>query len=196
MRVGGTKRTAKRTNAESDPPVAFEQNMSDPTRANGQDRFREQQVGPDDPKSEQMSFWDYAESFGDQWLGGDLKAYIYRVWPKIDRQQDKVYLSIVQEPPTKEFLLRSYGSACYLVLTKRRGKLLRKHTASVHNRQFPPKLDESEVIDDPANESYFRAWGSKKLNGDAVQGNRESGKGETAEILREVFEKEPKLIQP
>jgi hypothetical protein len=169
--------------------------MGEASKANGKDRSGE--VPKDDPKSEQMSFWDYAESFGDQWLGGDLKAYIYRVWPKIDRQQDKVYLSIVQEPPTEEFLLRTYGSGRYLVLLKRRGKLLRKHTASVHNRDFPPKLDESEVVDDPVNESYWRAWGKKSSAG-ASKPEAEPSKNDIAEIIRAAREGnklEPHVIE-
>src|SRR6516165_8266584 len=113
MRASGTKRTAKRTDAESDVPTASEQNASEAMRLNGQDRSGE--APKKDSKAEQMSFWDYAESLGDQWLSGDLKAYVYRVWPRIDTQQDKVYLSIVQEPPTEEFLLRSYGSGRDLV---------------------------------------------------------------------------------
>jgi hypothetical protein len=78
---------------------------------------------------------------GGRWLTGDLQAYIYRVWPRIDKQQDKVYLSIVQEPVDEEYLLRSFGSGRYLVMVKDRGKLLRKHAASVHNRDYPGVRD-------------------------------------------------------
>jgi hypothetical protein len=100
----------------------------------------------------------------------DLKAYVYRVWPKIDKQQDRVYIAIVQEPVDEDYLLRHFGSGRYLIMIKDRGKLLRKHTVSVHSQAFPPRVDESEVIADPANDAFFQAVPRSDIGGVGCRG--------------------------
>jgi hypothetical protein len=160
-------------------------------------------VGPDgeaaaatvqDQVSDVLSFWDFATGLGDRWLSGDLKLYIYRCWPRIDKQQDKVYLAIVQEPVDEEFLLRHYGSGRYLLMLKDRSKLIRKHTVSVHNPEFPPRVNESEVLDDPANDAYFRSW-AKKPNGNASKPDQADVNTVLTTVLEKTGSFDPKLAE-
>ena len=78
----------------------------------------------------------FCAGLGDRWLTGNLKTYVYRVWPRIDKQQERVYITIVQQAIDEQYLLENFGSGRYLVLIKDSSKLLRKHTASVHNRSL------------------------------------------------------------
>jgi hypothetical protein len=158
--------------------------------------------GKQKTKEDDLSFWDFATSLGDQWQSGDLKIRVYRVWPRIDVQEDRVYIAIVQEPIDEEYLLRNFGSGRYFLLLRDRTTVLRKHTVSVHNLACPPKVNDAQVVNSPVNEAYFKTWGKKTdsdddqgKRGDGGQGKRERaenaerGKGETAEILNAVFEK-------
>jgi hypothetical protein len=178
--------TTKTTKGEGNVAVLPPTETQEAAAVNASNDKSKAQATNGKAKDDDLSFWDFAAGLGDRWLTGDLKTYIYRCWPKIDRQQERVYIAIVQQPIDEQYLLENFGSGRYLVMLKDRHKLLRKHTASVHNRGYPPQVDPSEVIDDPANNAFFKSWG-KKANGSAEQGKKEVV-GETSEILRTVYE--------
>jgi hypothetical protein len=154
----------KKTDVGIDVPPAAAANGATQT-VNGQARRKSKKPKSkfEDSAEDGLSFWDFAAGLGDRWSTGDLKTVVYRTWPRIDKKEEAVYLTITQEPPTEQSLLESFGSGRYLVFIKDRGKMLRKKTASVSHPDCPPKVNESEVLtDDPANASYFAGWGRKR----------------------------------
>src|SRR5215472_12572150 len=113
-----------------------------------------------------------------------LKLYVWRVWPRIDKGETDHHICTLREPIDEEFVLQTFGSGRYLVMLKdTRRKLIRKHTFSVHNSAFAPKVDESEVLRVPENDVYFKVW-AKKPDGGTSKSEREEAKKDVAEILR------------
>jgi hypothetical protein len=170
------------------------------TETKGKGEIQSRKQGKQKSKEDDLSFWDFAAGLGDRWLSGDLKIYCYRIWPRIDTQQERVYISIVQEPIDEEYLLRHFGSGRYLLMLKDRSKLLRKHTVSVHNPAYPPKVHESEVLDHPANDAFFKAWGTKKPDSTAGKSDKQpSVQTDVNTVLTTVLEKtgsfDPKLAE-
>jgi hypothetical protein len=149
-------------------------------------------------KEEELPFWEFVFSQGDRWMTDGLQLYVYRVWPRIDRAEDFHYLATVHEPLDEAWVREHYGSGRYTMMLKdKRRKLVRTHSFSIHDQAHPPRVDEAEVLHVPENDLYFSVWAKSKPNGASYQEQRESVKGETAEILNTIFEKskvDPTLV--
>jgi hypothetical protein len=184
-------RNVKRTDLAGHTAVLPNAQNAEDTGGNGKAKIRATDAKEDDG----LSFWEYLSSLEDKWSTGNLKMYIYRVWPVIDKRESQVYLCQVQEPVDEDYLLRNLGSGRYLLMVKDRSKLLRKHTMSVHNQAYPPRVDESEVLTDPRNDSYFKVW--KKPNGTGRFEKEPLAQTDVNTVLTTVLEKtgsfDPKL---
>ena len=124
-------------------------------------------------KEDEPPFWEFLYSQGDRWTTDGLKLYLWRVWPKIDSGEQHHYISTLREPADEEFVQQNFGSGRYLIMLKdARRKLIRQHAFSIHNQQFPPRLDEAEVLRVPENDLYFKVW-AKKTNGSTGKSDKE-----------------------
>jgi hypothetical protein len=107
------------------------------------------------------------------------------VWPKIDSGEPNHYICTLREPIDEEFVLQNFGSGRYLLIVKdAQRKLIRKHTFSVHNQRFPPRVDEAEVLRVPENDVFFQVWAQKPNAGGARSEKEETKKEDIAGILR------------
>jgi hypothetical protein len=121
-------------------------------------------------------------------------TWLYRLYPVISRQQGEHAILKRRGRFDREDILREFGSGTYMVqVNSAAGKHLYTETCSFHNPDMPPRVNIEEVVKgDPRNDSFFATWGKKTTGGD-VLGNRDSGKGEAAEILREYFQRGPQV---
>jgi hypothetical protein len=110
-----------------------------------------------------------------------------QVWPAIDRREaGGVFIAQLAEPVDEQYLLQTFGSGRYLLMVKDRRQLLRKHTVSVHSLDKPPKVNPSEVLQEPQNDRYFRIWG-KPAN--LEKPPDQAGRSDVNEVLTTVLEK-------
>jgi hypothetical protein len=180
-------KAAKRTDAPSGDAVAP---VVNPVNGNVA------AVKDDEAKTKEARppFWEFIHSLNDRWATEGIVCYAYRLLPVIDRRETEHFLAKFTEDFDEDTLLRNFGSGKYLLQCNNgRGKTLHRRVVSLHNLDFPPRVNPEEIVaSDPRNEVYLRTW-AKKPDAAAGQGNKESSKGETAEILREVFEKGAKI---
>jgi len=112
------------------------------------------------PNGEPTPFFERLHQFtADDWRG--LRAYLYRLWPVIDRKESEHFIAKLSEPFDEDYILRTFGSGKYHVrLNDSRGKTVASSTLNCHNHDFPPKVDPREVVgSDPQNAKYFEVWG-------------------------------------
>jgi len=96
----------------------------------------------------------------EEWAAG-YSAYLYRLWPVIERKADSHYICRMRESFDEDQLMQLFGSGKYMVILKNRATKLATFTTSLHNPQFPPKVSPDEVVKtDPQNERYFKVWGN------------------------------------
>lgn len=121
----------------------------------------------------------------------DSEVWLYRLQPIIDRKQGEHCICKRRGRFDRSDILRDFGSGLYeIYVNNARGKTLYRDKISFHNLDYPPRVDPHELVaGDPRNARYLEMFAKPA----AGQGNRESGKGETAEILREVFERGAKI---
>jgi len=112
------------------------------------------------PNGEAIPFFERLHQFNlNEWRS--LRAYLYRLWPVIDRKESEHFISKLSEPFDEDYILRTFGSGKYHVrLNDSRGKTIASTTVNCHNHDFPPKVDPREVVgSDPQNAKYFEVWG-------------------------------------
>jgi|GEM_PF-6827767 len=104
-------------------------------------------------------FWDHMRSL----KPGQFFIYAYRLWPKIDRRDESHYLTKTSEHIDEDWLLRTFGSGKYnLRLNNAEQRSVATKTVSLHNADYPPKVNPLEVTTDPENSIYWEIWGNKK----------------------------------
>lgn len=100
---------------------------------------------------------------GEDWQNG-WTSYGYRIEPVIDRRDGQHYVFKVNEFYDPDFVMRHWGSGKYLlVLNNPQGRTTARKTLSIHNLDYPPRVDLNEIVaGDPRNEKYFKTWGRPK----------------------------------
>ena len=81
-------RNIKRMDAEDHTAVVPNAENAEEASVKGKAKARAADAKEDDG----LSFWEFLASLEDKWSTGNLKMYIYRVWPVIDKREPQVYL--------------------------------------------------------------------------------------------------------
>ena len=99
----------------------------------------------------------------EDWQNG-WTSYGYRIEPVLDRRDGQHYVFKINEFYDPDFVMRHWGSGKYLlVLNNPQGRTTVRKTLSVHNLDYPPRVDLNEIVaGDPRNEKYFKTWGRPK----------------------------------
>lgn len=108
---------------------------------------------------EKLDFFDQLQQYEpSEWR--HHKIYIYRVWPRIEKQADTHYLTVVSSPVDEEWVKMTFGSGRYQLLLKdtQAKKAVRSHVFTVHDLEYPPKLNAKEVLETEENSRYFDLW--------------------------------------
>jgi hypothetical protein len=66
-------------------------------------------------QAERIDFFDLLQ----QYEPGDwkhLKIYVYRCWPRIEKQEDTHYLTVISQPIDQEWVKQTFGSGRYQLL--------------------------------------------------------------------------------
>lgn len=182
----------KKTDPEATPPPRKSKagDVADAAKPNGKDQRADAKASEDE-----QPFFEYLASLGNRWSSGNLKLYIYRLWPELDLGE-KHYIGIVREAVDEEFIARRFGSGKYMLLLKRPPHKPLMHNISVHDPQRPPNLDAALVVRNPVNDSYFKTWGAKP-NGAAGESQKEPQAPQTQTdvnaILNTVLDKSGKF---
>jgi hypothetical protein len=99
------------------------------------------------------------------------KVYVYRVWPRLEKKDDAHYLTVISHPIDEEWLKQTFGSGRYMMLLRDSvlKKAIAQHTFSIHDIEYPPKLNSKEVLECEENARYYELWPSrsKEINGAA-----------------------------
>jgi hypothetical protein len=124
----------------------------------------------------------------DEWQG--KKAYLYRVWPVIDRKADDHFIARLSEPFDEDYLLKNWGSGRYhLRLNDAQGHTIATQNVSVHNPAHPPKVDPAEVVEsDPRNKTYFETWGPRAAKENSAVSADGAAVGELARLAGKVLD--------
>ena len=132
--------------------------------------------------------WDVLRSL----KAGEFNAYVYRLWPKIDRRDEAHYLTKTGQHFDEDWLLRTFGSGKYsLRLNDAKQRTIASKTVSLHNPNHPPKVDPAQITTDPENETYWRVWGAEPAAAPAAVGATPQGGDSAAAIkaLEKVMER-------
>ncbi len=108
---------------------------------------------------EKVDFFDLLQQQElDEWKR--RKLYIYRVWPRVEKKDEAHYLTVISHPIDEEWLKQTFGSGRYLMLLRDSvlKKAIAQHTFSVHDIDYPPKLNSREVLECEENARYYELW--------------------------------------
>jgi hypothetical protein len=89
--------------------------------------------------------------------------YVYRRWPRINKDGGPHYLDKLRQPIDEQGLLERFGSGRYtLRLNSTAGKTLATYVVDLHNLAFPPKIEAIELLECTENERYLKLWPPKE----------------------------------
>lgn len=124
------------------------------------------QVAPPLPPAQptDADHWERIANVTPEEWASSHSAYIYRLWPVIEKKGDAHYICRLRESFDEDRLLDLFGSGKYMCILKNRGAKLATFNVSLHHLNFPPKVSPDEVVPtDPQNERYFKVWGGPEV---------------------------------
>jgi hypothetical protein len=119
------------------------------------------------------------------------RVYCYRRWPKINKQDQPIYIGVHRQAIDEEVLKNLYGSGQYLLKLNDQKRTIEYAAFEIQDMNFPPKLNPDELVSCAENERYFKLWPaeSKQKPAGAVTNGSDSAVKELAGVLKMVLEK-------